>query len=202
MPGFTLNGVLSIPDPAPAWQWLVRMPIVQGGFLSSIYCEEISLPFNNTSSDGRYTGGSKTYYPSMTDISAVTITFYEDVNYTVMNYLLNWRAIVVDPNTYFYGLPSAYKQPIEWELYNGVSNIPVMAGVLLGCWPTEISPFQLQFGSSDRIKISHTFSVDASRVMVTSLQGLATNIGLDVASALVGGLPSTSTVVNAVSSLF
>lgn len=202
MPGFTLNDVLSLPDSAPAWKWIVRMPIVAGAYLSSLYVEEISLPFNNTSSDGRYTGGSKTYYPSMTDISAVTITFYEDVNYTSMNYLLNWRALVVNPNTYFYGLPSVYKQPIEWELYNGVSGIPVMAGVLLGCWPTEISPFQLQFGSSDRIKISHTFSVDASRVMVTSLQGLATNIGLDVASALLGGLPSTSTAVNAVSSLF
>lgn len=156
-------------DPAPSWRWLVNMPTINGSRLNPLYVEEIELPFLNVGSTPRYSGGGREYFPDVSEVSAVNITFYEDVHYTTMKYLMRWRKLVVDPVTKYYGLPQGvdgYKMRINWEMYDGVKNVPVFKGYLDNAWPTEITPWSLNFSSSDRIKISHSFSVDASVVTV------------------------------------
>lgn len=168
MVGLRLTDLSSIPDPMPSWLWRVNIPsLINGLSLDPRFIEEIRLPFNNSQAEPRYSGGRRKFYPGIVEVGACEIVFYGDVNNTSANYLKTWREEIIRYQGGFpiYGLPgkhgNGYKKTIRWEMYSMDGNL-VTTGKLIGCFPTEISELSLNYSSSDRIKFTQNFSVDAS----------------------------------------
>ena len=82
----------------------------------------IQIPFSNTPSQELYGGGTNTYYSfDVNDIDGFDIEFYSDKNEfgTVLSYLEDWKALVIDPSTGLRGFPkgdSGYKKSLELVL--------------------------------------------------------------------------------------
>lgn len=136
-----------------------------GGFIGPqqrIIAEQVSFSYANTGQNKRFGGGKSTYYPDMTEISGASLTFYEDVNYSVTRYLFQWKgAIFGDDGSY--GLPGDYKRDITLECFSYTNDSsPVLVGTLKGCWPTDQSPLDLNYTSEGRVTVQCQFSVDSS----------------------------------------
>lgn len=129
-----------------------------------IMAEQITFNHVQTSAHKRFTGGGYDYFPESSDVTAASITFYEDVNYTVSRYLAQWRRSIHGPDG-SYGLPGEYKRTIVLECFNYTNDSsPVLTGTLSGCWPTEQGALELAYNSEGRVTVQCSFSVDDSKI--------------------------------------
>jgi len=79
--------------------------------LSTIRCTSVTVNHSNTTAEGIFGFGTKQYFPDFTDIDSVTLSFVEDVNYTITKSLYAWKKRVVSSKG-VYGMPSDYKRGI------------------------------------------------------------------------------------------
>lgn len=150
---------LSIKDPALASLWLLKVPFAD--FQVEVVAEKVQPTFNKTPANPRFNQGSNSYYPGITDIDGLSISFYEQVDYPVSMWLNTWRKLVFNPEDGVYGMPSVYKQDIVIDYFAANSSSPIKTATYSGCWPTDKAPFNLDYESAEgRIMVEAQFSVD------------------------------------------
>ncbi len=223
-----LDYVRSIPDPAPNWRWVVRMPQLQGsrsryvdldhglGFSVGVnigpasfglsigdgalfqnpvvpfgIVDQIDFQTQSIDSDDRFQAAAKTKYPRFLSMANVTITFYEDVAYSTMQYLSYWKSLVVDEE-HNYGVPDDYKKDIYLFAFDTVSNYdPTFVGHMKKCWPTSIGGLSYSHGASDKVTLTCDFAVDEANPYASGA-----SYGQTGASSLFGAFLNFSTRMN------
>ena len=155
-------------DPLMAWEWRLKdshflLPNGNRGVPAS-YIETIDLPFNNINvEDGLFGGGSYTYFPGFHDVSAFSVTFYEDNKAATLKFIKEWKALIKDFNTGFYNPPSKFKlQKLPVVLMDSKGNT-ILEVELQGIWPAETGNLSLDTASTNRVQITQTFSIDDIR---------------------------------------
>ena len=149
-------------DPFMNFRWVAyQMPFG----LDPRYVEKVSIPWSRFESIPIYNQGANSYYSSVKDIDAITVTFYEDVDLTITKMLLKWRELMEKDG--YYALPIDYKKDLVFHLLSNNSNTAMIEMTAQGAWPSAIDNMELAYDSSDRIIISVTFTID--KMVVKSL---------------------------------
>lgn len=149
-----------MPEPAQSTLWVVEFPFSTSVY--HIYAEQFSPTFPKVPSRPRFTDGSNTYYPEITDIDGISATFYETSDYRVSQWLMKWRQLIVDAKGN-YGAANRYKKKVTARLFardnlNNASAVLVYSGV----WPTDKSPFSLNYDDeTGRLTVEVQFSTDS-----------------------------------------
>lgn len=165
MPSYALSRTraLTLAAPANNWRWLARMPIVPGGPpATSVVADQIELVHRAIAPQPRFVGSMHQSYPTTSDVSSFSMSFYEDENYTATKYLYAWQALVIDEFG-VHGMPVDYKKDILLEMYS-ITDQKGFTARLVGTWPSNVGNFSLSYNESGRLVVSCTFSAD--RVMV------------------------------------
>lgn len=159
-------------DPAPNWRWAVLMPSLPGptGPLYMGLRPVLEMPFGMVEkidfnlpqfdTDARSGMASRQNFPRFVTITNISISFYEDIQYTQTRYLRTWQNHVMD-DIYDFGMPANYKWRIILFAFDYVSNTaPQMVGVLENCFPVNISGLTYAFDQSGRIVVNADFTLD------------------------------------------
>lgn len=165
MPSYALSRTraLTLAPPANNWRWLARMPIVPGGpSPTNVVADQIELVHRSIAPQPRFVGSTHQSYPTTSDVSSFSMSFYEDENYTATKYLYAWQALVIDEFG-VHGMPVDYKKDILLEMYS-ITDQKGFTARILGTWPSNVGNFSLSYNESGRLVVSCTFSAD--RVMV------------------------------------
>lgn len=195
MPSFALSRTraMSVAPPANNWRWLVRMPIVPGApSATSVIVDQMDFSHRSIAPQPRFVGSTHQNYPTTSDVSSFSASFYEDENYTATRYLYAWQSLVIDEFG-VHGMPVEYKKDLLLEMYS-LTDQKGFTGRVMGVWPTNVGNFSLSYNESGRLIVSCTFSAD--RVMIgngasgtlQSLSGLAFNALLSGATDLLDSL--------------
>ena len=123
------------------------------------YVEKVSVPWPRFESIPIYGQGTNSYYHSVRDIDAITVTFYEDVDLTITKMLLTWRDLIQKDG--YYGLPVDYKKDLGFYLLAPNSSTAMIQITAQGAWPSAVDNMELAYDSSDRLIISVTFTIDS-----------------------------------------
>jgi hypothetical protein len=168
MSNFTIDKVTSRVTPLPTFRWYCNsLPFDMDGN----YVESISLPWPTLDvADPLFGGSTFFHYPGMYRMDNFSMVLYEDEKLTTTIWLQAWMALIRDPKTGAYSLPSAYKKPISLTLVDSEEK-EITSIQLNGCWPTQMGNFEFNYTESGRITINVTFSVDSLYVDTPSLQG-------------------------------
>ena len=145
-------------DPLFQHDWEVFMPTIGGVSLRSEFVEEIPLNMIAIESEGIFRNATKEYYPTFSDVGAITVNFYENREMAVTRYLLAWQGEVQQTNGN-YKYPDEYKRNIIIHILDAKRTVLAVC-TLVGCWPTR--PGQLPLTSTaDRTMMSCEFSIDS-----------------------------------------
>jgi hypothetical protein len=146
-------------DPFMNFRWAAyQMPFG----LDSRYVEKVSIPWSRFESIPIYSQGTNSYYSSVKDVDAITVTFYEDVNLTITKMLLKWRELMEKDG--YYALPIDYKKNLVFHLLSNTNNTAILELTAQNAWPSAIDNLELAYDSSDRIIISVTFTIDSMSI--------------------------------------
>jgi len=158
----SLGLLLSLPDPLLSFKWVCSyLPYDHPVH----YVEAIDLPFNNIDiGDKSHVAASYLYYPGTHNISAFSMTFYEDRHAKSLKFLNTWKNDIKDFKTGLYMLPGAdnesgFKKSITVQLLDSANN-PVVTAKLLGVWPSDTGNLGLNYTDANRLTITQTFSID------------------------------------------
>ncbi len=121
-----------------------------------------------------FTQGYSTYYPTVANIDPFTIDFYEDSSFTVYQFMVTWRLLVLD-RLGNYGLPRQYKKQMAITLTD-ISGVDGLHLAFNGVWPLRMPSWRLVSDSSERIHTTVSFSADLGGV-VDEISG-GTGVGL------------------------
>jgi hypothetical protein len=187
--------MLSLPDAAVSWKWLVEMPTlhtadnsqgsngntgnkpnslfeeIQQNISSTIdnavssvtdvtkfvtgnlvpkqlmmMAQQIQLPFESISSTSYKTQARERKFPDKVNVNNLSITFYEDINYTCLNYLENWKKCVINDYGVF-SLPNdkngnGYAKDIKIYLFDTVG---LQKGIVTmkNCYCEDVQSYSL-----------------------------------------------------------
>lgn len=155
-----LQNALDAPEPALTHRFFVRIPNMQ--YPMECIVDSIDIVFHSVQAKGRQTQGSQKFYQDMKDIATVTIVFHEAKDFRVTKYLYKWREQVVDKDGNF-GAPVTFKRDIYVDMLSLETNEPVLTFLLKDAWPTDKSPFNLNYMDDNvPLQVSSTFSVDGN----------------------------------------
>jgi hypothetical protein len=153
-----ITKVENIPDPLLSFKW--GADILPFG-LPAHYLESVSLGFLNLQAkDGFFQAGTYTYSAGFHEPTPVSCTFYEDRFATTLRWIHGWKQQVKDFRSGVYGIPSQYKKTMTVTMMDN-DNDPVLVITFIDIWPSETSSLELNYESTERIKISQAFSVDS-----------------------------------------
>lgn len=191
-----LSEVRGKADVAPSWRWVVRLPDIiprvstpsfpvpyQGLLRTSTIpfglVDNIEFGIRQIDSDQRFRAGGKHNFPRFMSVPNLSITLYEDVNYSVTRFLRSWQNLIIDDD-HNYGIPANFKHPITLFAFDYVSNTkPVMVGYALGCWPTTWSGLSYNYDASGPVTITVDIAVDDDVVQVGAGSSFSTIQGLN-----------------------
>jgi hypothetical protein len=138
---------------------LAVLPIIDSSSsLGWEYVEEVTLPFVEFEKTSNYKAGKMFHYPHHYSLSSLSIKLYEDTKGKSLQYLNDWKRLVLDGKTGLYNVPSVYKKPIKITIYDSAQNT-VLFLTYLGCWIERHDTYALS-GESQRINPQVEFSVD------------------------------------------
>lgn len=150
------------PDPLLSFKWVCSDSSLPFG-LPSHYLESVDLNFENIQvAEGAYGGATNTYYPGMSDISSINMTFYEDQEASAMQWIWEWKNRIKNFRTGFYkmpGGPDGYKKNMHVSLLDSKNN-EIMIVELIGLWPEATSSWSLNYTDAGRLVVSQAFSID------------------------------------------
>lgn len=121
--------------------------------------ESINVPLESITSTTTRTQARSRNFPDQINAESVSITFYEDYNYSTLSYLEKWKKSIVNEYGVF-RLPSGmngYARNIYAYLFDTV-GLPKGTVVFEDCYPEQISPINYN-SSSEAIKITCSFAV-------------------------------------------
>lgn len=126
--------------------------------------ESVSLPFPKLAiKEGYFGSGSFTYFPGFEDIDSFDLEIYEDSKASALQWSIEWRNRIRDPDSGFYALPPEYKQTFSFELHDTTGQTVITVN-LIDCWPSQPSPWALNYKESGRIVMNVNFSCDDCKV--------------------------------------
>jgi len=149
--------------PAPSWRFTCTLPTVAGTNLNgqklSFQVERISCPMPGINFEPAVFNSGERQFPNLRTIGAITISFIEDTNYSILQYLRAWKNLIIDDDGN-YGLPASYKKQIQLQPYDetGQSNITLSWSF---CAPSQIEPYDFDGSQTRHVTCSVTFVVDA-----------------------------------------
>ena len=157
----SLRDIENLADPAPSWMWM--MDIVRGDKLavSSLQVLEVNFPFTYFDVDGRYRGGTYIYFPGKNNIDKVTVGFYETEDFAILQAVQTWQGLITNSEN-IHALPKDYMGNIVLSLFDN-RGIQRLGCNLSGCWPAQLSDWQLNYQQSAHLTISVTFAVNSSQ---------------------------------------
>lgn len=190
-------------DPLLGIDWYCEMPALAGGGSSTPtlgweMVEEATLPMYDIEPMSNYKAGKLFHYPAHQNLGTLSLKLYEDHNGSSTNYIKAWQALIFDRETGLYNPPSKFKLNIKITMFD-VAKKDAIILTYLKCWPQNIDAFNLVGGSSDRVVLGVTFSVDdvdisfpskssdtntPSRSLSLDTKGLGLNISLPSFPAL------------------
>lgn len=150
----------SLPDPAANNLWFLSVPFTTGE-VYHVLAERITAPFYKIAFRPRPADGSSDYFPEVSDIDGINVSFYETYDHRVTNWLNKWRKLIRDEKGN-YGPPSLYKKDMLLRIYarDNLSS-PVMSMTYIGCAPTDQTPFEFNYeDETGRLIVEAQFSVD------------------------------------------
>ncbi len=154
-----LSAIRSRADPLMSFNWRCDLPIIDNSFkLGWEYVEEATLPFVEFEKTSNYKAGKMSHYPHHYSLSSLSLKLYEDKQGKSVEYLNQWKKLIIDGKTGLYNVPKVYKKPIKITIYDSALST-VMFLTYLGCWVERHDTFALS-GDSQRINPSVEFSVD------------------------------------------
>lgn len=116
-------------------------------------------------------------------IKNVSITMFLDTGLLAYYYIQSWRDLIFNEEYEYYYPSVNYKKDIVVLFYGAGSALPVAKFTLKGCFPIEITNFQLKYEEDPkRLRLTSTFSVDRIEPDYT----MATSA---IASTLMSGNP-------------
>lgn len=154
-----LNAIKSRPDPLMSFNWRCDLPTIDNSVkLGWEYVEEATLPFVEFEKTSNYKAGKMSHYPHHYSLSTLSLKLYEDSKGKSVQYLNDWKKLIIDGKTGLYNVPKVYKKPIKITIYNS-SLSTVMFLTYIGCWIERHDTYAMS-GESQRINPSVEFSVD------------------------------------------
>lgn len=242
----TLWHILSVPDAAVSWKWLVELPsslpkVIEGsgfavqqqtlekdsGFFSKIAngvadvvdtvtdtinsvtdaidsvvgpiplmmrAQEVVVPHEQIVSTTARTQARLRNFPDSIQISNLSITFYEDYNYSALSYFQKWRKCVINDYGVF-RCPSGndgYARTLKVHVFDTV-GLKKGVFVFSNCYPEQIESYTY---GSDVGSIKTTCSFSTNRVSFEPSGLLNAGSTLSSAQALVGNLTGDSLIRN------
>jgi hypothetical protein len=145
-------------DPLMQFNWAVILPFG----LPPMYIEEADIPFEEIEQNAYHQGNRKRYDPGFVSLQTMSITFYEDSNGTVLQFLQNWKKLV--QNGGYYGRPADYKKTIAVSLNDNNGN-PVVIFQFLKCWPLHIGNISVN-SDNGYVRIQVQFSTEQMEYQV------------------------------------
>lgn len=199
---YLLSRSRAIAQQAPAnnWRWIARMPSIPGApAATQVVAESIEFQFRSIAATPRFGGAMQRKFPTVTDVAAVNMSFYETEGYIATTYLDRWQKMIVDDQGVF-GMPREYKKNIVLELYS-ITESKLYTGMLIDVWPSQVGGFSLNYNDSGRIVVSCSFEVDrvgSGRGSGSSILSMLMSTGMNVLTSGVAAL--TDAFGNAVAS--
>lgn len=170
------------PDPSMGFHWSILPPM---GFLPH-YVEEVRIPLPTISPEPYHRANTKRYDPGFVDVGTMSVTFYADTRGYALDYLSQWKSLVVDNG--FYGAPAEYKKSFLVTFHDSAGN-PIVVFKSIGSWPTQITDITGSSDNPDRIRIECEFSCDDVIYQVAgSTSGFVSDLGIDLGSGISGSL--------------
>lgn len=170
MADYTVSALAKRKDPLLSFHWGCINDVIvptSGLKLPGDYVESIDLPFNNIQvAEGHYGASGFTYFPGSHDVSAFSMTFYEDVSCTTLKFINDWKSQVKSWDG-TYNLPIQYKGDILVALFDPKGKV-VLQAKMIGCWPSDTGNLSLNYNDSGRLVITQTFSVDDQELLFTA----------------------------------
>lgn len=120
----------------------------------------IRIPFESLQSSTVRTQARLRNFPDQVNVDSVSITFFEDYNYTILSYLEKWRKSIVNECGIF-RLPEGedgYCRDIYAYLFDTV-GLPKGSVKFENCYPQQISPIDFN-SESQAVKIECSFAVN------------------------------------------
>ena len=175
MPGFNIEGTLigqpsNTVETARSHRYVFSVLEPLKDIL--VYAHKASRPTFETDVIKIHSGQDRIYRPGQHYWNPIEITIYEVVlshygssapnmplNNTA-NYLYEWwQGTMVDTLKSRQGKPRGYRKECKLEMLDGEGNT-IWKYELYGCWPSKISPSDLDYKSTDISSISMTLQID------------------------------------------
>lgn len=104
-------------------------------------------------------GNSKVKVAGQASFDDIEIVVKDAIGYDTEMKLWNWRKKVYDPETDKIGWAADYKKQGIIYQYSPDGSIE-RNWKIIGCWPTNINPGEMNYDGSDKKTISMTLSID------------------------------------------
>lgn len=199
-------------EPARAYLWAVELPDLRvdpsnGGDSASfrrakedekrnnVYPYDLSLvnasvtsittPFFNFDTDKVVDGGRFWYKAKHNEISNISITFEEQMDGSIWNYLMSWKNLILSTNG-GQNPPSFYKRDIVF-LRLDMSKLTFQKFIYKNFFISEVSQISNEYTSNSAVQYTATFTGDA---MITDdrLSGTELQQRLELVSERMGGI--------------
>lgn len=154
----------TIHAPQKSYMWEVEIQGAQAGALGNLtlYAKTASIPQSSVEQMTINHKAGKTHFAGR-DASAhtLTLTFWDDENGTVANYMNEWyTGYVSDPSTANSTDKSQYTAEIVLRLKDGSDTIETSRYRMTKAWPMEIGEQSLAYDSTEPLELSVIFSYD------------------------------------------
>jgi len=130
--------------------------------ISKFRVESTSLPFPSLTVEKRSTGHH--YYVGYELPESFSVTFREDVDFSVYRYFKNWQSKVFDlkTGTYISGkdVPHRKTGNIRFTTFRGREEVTTMKFILYGLRFTGFESLSLDYSSGNQLTLTVNFSVD------------------------------------------
>lgn len=151
-------------DPFTTEKWrILSLPSMGGITLNPIACEEIDLPFPTFTEKSKEIASTQIHWPHATSVDGFGSMWGLDQKLTLMKYFQNWAALIQNPYTGGFSLPSAYKKRIQIALFDIKGEI-IARSEVRNCWPVGMQPLALN-GTGTRGTISVQWKCDVQRLI-------------------------------------
>jgi len=128
------------------------------GFLYRI--EEISARYWQIDTEQRFYAGNRHTYPGYRDPGQITLTLFEDTNYSSWDMIVNWMDQIIDKDGN-YGVPADYARNINIYAFDGINRTsPRLTLTYENCWPTNTGEQNYAYGNNGRVRWSVPFAVN------------------------------------------
>lgn len=164
-PGRDLQETLQRADPAMQMDWRVYLPVLPnlGATLPNApyvnsHVEGIDFQTMQIDSQSYQHSGRTFNRATFRAASPFTVTMYEGVDRAATKYLDAWRKLTVNKdgtNAY----PDTYQLQVNVHLMDAKAQVNG-SFVLMSCWPSGSTQYNLTSGNSDRIQLRQEFQCD------------------------------------------